>query len=157
MTRDIHSIISNLESFLQWAESNSHDMGVCRQYLLQLMMDIPVMVDALTDDFSDAEFECRSFEEWKSDFHRFRDLPVQYYWVVLDPLEIDSEDTGLGDLHDDMADIYGEIWHGWQAHLNGDDIYALDHWVSSYFDHWGNHAASALHIIDQYYRDASKP
>ena len=57
-----------------------------------------------------------------------------------------------GDIHDDFADIYGDLWHGLQAFDRGDGVYAVGHWRASYFQHWGHHASLAIYVIDEYYR-----
>ena len=86
------------------------------------------------------------------DIRMFSDLPFQFYRVVFDPHNLDATDEPvMGDLHDDLADIYGELWHGLQAYRGGDFDVALSLWVDSYFIHWGRHASSALAAIDTYY------
>ena len=98
------------------------------------------------------EYECRGYEQWTDDFKRFADVPVSYYRTLLDPLNIDSEESGIGDVHDDLADIYGDLWHGLQAYNSGDIGYAVAYWRSSYDTHWGPHAAGAFSAIDAYCR-----
>lgn len=80
-------------------------------------------------------------------------MPFQYYRVVFNPFDFDATDEPVtGDLHDDLADIYGDLWHGLQAHQSGEVGEALFLWADSYFFHWGHHATSALYAIDAYYR-----
>jgi hypothetical protein len=72
--------------------------------------------------------------------------------VVFSPCDIEDDDPVTGDVHDDLADIYADLWHGLQALDRGDGVYAVRHWRESYFQHWGHHASSAIYAIDEYYR-----
>ena len=65
---------------------------------------------------------------------------------------MDDEDPVTGDVHDDLSDIYAELWHGLQALDRGDGAYAVSYWRESYFQHWGHHASSAICAIDDHYR-----
>ena len=60
-------------------------------------------------------------------------------------------------VHDDLADIYGNIWHGLQALNAGDAAYAFEYWRDFYFYHWGAHASAAIYAIDEYYRKTQQP
>jgi len=82
---------------------------------------------------------------------RFADFPFQHT-ARFSPCDLDEEQPVIGDVHDDLADIYGELWHGLQALDRGDEIYAVRHWRESYFVHWGHHASAAIYAIDEYYR-----
>ena len=63
----------------------------------------------------------------------------------------------MGDLHDDFADIYGDLWHGLQAHRAGRTRDAIALWVDSYFYHWGYQRQLAFNAIDEFYRNAPNP
>ena len=65
---------------------------------------------------------------------------------------IESEKPVVGDLYDDLADIYGDLWEGIQALKAGEKTEALSLWVTSYFFHWGHHASAALKALDDFYR-----
>lgn len=43
---------------------------------------------------------------------RFKKLPFQYYGVVFDPLQVPPEAPVIGDLADDLADIYVDLKSG---------------------------------------------
>lgn len=72
--------------------------------------------------------------------------------MVFDPLVAASESTVVGDVGDDLADIYGELRHGLQAYDAGATIHAVNHWRESYCDHWGHHAVGVVTAIDAYTR-----
>jgi len=143
----------NVERFCEWVEADKHDLIESRQHLITLMTSIPWLGEFCDADDGDGDFPRRGYEGWKLDHKRFADLPFQYYRSVFDPHDFDSADEPVtGDLHDDLADIYGDLWNGLQAHRAGQTNAALSIWVSSYFYHWGHHASSALHAIDEFYR-----
>ena len=153
MTLAAESFTENVEWFCDWAEGDAHTLIEGRQHLITLMSSIPWIEDFRDAGSDDADFPRRGHDGWKEDHQRFADLPFQYYRSVFDPHDFDSTDEPVtGDLHDDFSDIFGDLWHGLQAHRAGQTQDALAHWVDSYFTHWGHHASSALNAIDEFYR-----
>ena len=135
------------------SEPESRDVLEARQLLLSLMVSIPHLSEYRTPDGGVADGERRGRDAWDRDHRRFANLPFQYYRSVFDPHDLDAADEPeVGDLHDDLADIYSDLWSGLQAHRAGDPEGALAIWVDYYFCHWGQHASSALHAIDTHYR-----
>jgi hypothetical protein len=120
--------------------------------LLALLQGIPYLITLGTDDSDEGDFPRREHDGWTKDVARLADLPLQYYRVAFDPLAIDDESTVVGDVCDDLADIYGDLWHGLQAHDAGATIYAINYWRNSYRDHWGRHATCAIAAIDAFIR-----
>ena len=152
MSLAAESFTENVERFCDWAEGDAHTLIEGRQHLITLMSSIPWIEDFRDAGSDDADVPTRGHDGWKEDHRRFADLPFQYYRSVFDPHDFDSTDVLVtGDLHDDFADIYGDLWHGLQAHRAGQTKDALAHWVNSYFHHWGHHASSVLKAIDEFY------
>lgn len=148
----IETFTENVRHFCLWVESRTHDVKTARELLLALMQGIPHLVvpKAQGEEF---EYGRRGYEEgWRVDQKRFYDFPFQYYQEMYSPCDLGDDLPVTGDVHDDFADIYGELWHGLQALDRGDVNYAVNHWRESYFQHWGHHAASAICAIDDYYR-----
>ena len=56
---------------------------------------------------------------------RFKDFPF-HYRETFKPLDLSEEPT-VCDIHDDFADIYGDLWHGLKALELGDGVYAIEH------------------------------
>lgn len=152
MSDAIEAFVDNVNRFCDWAESDCHGLDTARHVLLALMQGVSSLPTGGAFPSIATEYECRGYEQWKDDFKRFADVPVSYYRTLLDPLNIDSEESGIGDVHNDLADIYGDLWHGLQAYNSGDIGYAVEYWRSSYDTHWGAHAAGAFSAIDAYYR-----
>lgn len=125
---------ATVESFCQWAEGTRHGLTEARQFLISLMASIPDIAHLRYALSSEVEFPRRGHDSWQEDHRRFSDLPFQFYRVVFGAFDFEATDEPVtGDLHDDFADIYGDLWHGPQAHRLGDTTDALALWVDSYF------------------------
>jgi len=152
MSLAIEAFTDNARHFCEWVESDKHDVLSARQRLLALIQGIPYLISSSSSQNDGEGYPRRDFEGWKEDHKRLKDFPFQAYRESFNPLDL-NEDSIICDIHDDFADIYGDLWHGLKALELGDGIYAVEHWRESYFTHWGQHATSALHAIDQYFRD----
>jgi len=153
MSLAAESFIETVERFCEWAEGDKHDFIEARQFLLALMLSIPYLQDFRYKGDGDIDAPSRGHEQWQADHKNFSDLPFQYYQVVFDPHDLDlTDDPVMGDLHDDFADILGDLWSGLELHRSDHQTEALSHWVDSYFYHWGHHASSALRVLDEFYR-----
>ena len=152
MSLAIEAFIENVRTYCELIESEKHDVVAIRQTLLALMQGVPYLITNGADDSGDVEFPRRGYDGWTKDVARLADLPLQYYRMVCDPLDITDESTVVGDLCDDLADIYGELWYGFQTHDAGATIHAVNHWRDSYRDHWVHHTVGAVFAIDAYTR-----
>jgi hypothetical protein len=152
MSLAIEAFIENARVFCNWLESDRHDILAVRQTLLALLQGVPSLIVNGADDIDTDAVPRRDHDAWSADVARLSDLPLQYYRVAFDPLALETESTVVGDVCDDLADIYGELWHGLQALDSGATIYAVRHWHDSYRYHWGLHATGALFAIDAYLR-----
>src|SRR5436190_10805786 len=152
MSIAIETFADNVRHFCQWTEGGPHDVETARQLLLALMQGIPYLLVADDERDEEPEYPRREHEGWQADHKRFSDFPFQYYREIFSPCDLDDEPPVGGDVHDDLADIYGDLWHGLQALDRGDATYAVSYWRESYFQHWGHHASSAIYAIDEFYR-----
>jgi len=153
MSLAIEAFVENARHFCQWVESDKHDLEAGRQVLLALMQGVPYLM-APQSEVGHPEYPERSHQDWEKDHKRFSDFPLQYYRQMFSPCDLDDEVPVTGDVHDDFADIYGDLWHGLQALDRSDGVYAVNYWRDSYFQHWGHHASAAIYAIDEYYRKA---
>lgn len=75
------------------------------------------------------------------------------YWAYFDPSEPPNslEEPILGDLADDLADIYRDIKPGLRAWVDSDDLMLpkiIFDWKEPLFSsHWGVHAVSAIRAL----------
>ena len=152
MSFAIETFADNVRHFCRWSEGGSHDVETARQLLLALLQGIPYLATGSNESDEEAKYPRREHEGWLADHKRFSDFPFQYYREIFSPCDLDDEPPVGGDVHDDLADIYGDLWHGLQALDRGDAAYAVSYWRESYFQHWGHHASSAIYAIDEFYR-----
>jgi hypothetical protein len=82
-----------------------------------------------------------------------RALPFQYYSEIYNPLPVDGEGPVVGDLHDDLWDIYVDIVEGLAIHDEGDPVEAVWSWQFSFAHHWGMHAVSAIRSLHWWLED----
>jgi len=147
------SFIESVERFCEWSEADKHDCLEARQHLLTLMVSIPHLEEYRYAGDDEITAPRRGNEQWKRDHKHFSNLPFQYYQIIFDPHNLkQTDDSVTGDLCNDFADVFGDLWGGLELHRSGHTIEALSHWVDSYFYHWGHHASSALRALDEFYR-----
>jgi hypothetical protein len=68
-----------------------------------------------------------------------------FYWEVFNPLE--EDEAVVGDLRDDLRDIYRDIKEGFVAFERGHVNYAIWHWKFHFIVHWGDHLVDALRVL----------
>jgi len=95
----------------------------------------------------DIEEERISDSEWKTVYKRFGSLPFNYYSAFFNPANVGKEDAVVGDLADDLADIYRDIKAGLWLYDQGHVKEALWEWRQSFQTHWGRHATGALYAL----------
>lgn len=92
--------------------------------------------------------------EYNTVFRRVgRSLPISYYRDIVyrDTADLDSDEpTGLGDLGDDLADIWRDLKCGLRHWNGGDHGEAAWQWRFQYNSHWGTHAVDALRQLHGY-------
>ena len=71
--------------------------------------------------------------------------PVEYYYENFDPLE--PTEVGAGSLTDDFLDIHLDLKRGLSPFDAGHEAAAVWEWRTSFDEHWGRHAVSALRAL----------
>ncbi len=80
-------------------------------------------------------------------------LPFGHYWTCLDPIDLArGPDTGVGDLADDIADIYFDLREGLHLFEAGFPEGAFFTWRQSFWSHWGKHTADAVGALLEFER-----
>jgi hypothetical protein len=134
--------------YCRWAEAAPSaaetDMLIARRHLASLT--------ALALDLPDAACDANDpvpipTEAWRSVFKRFGELPVNYYNNCIDPLHAVGAEPSLGDLADDLADIWRDLKGGLLLFDAGQAGAAACAWREGFAIHWGRHAASALFVL----------
>lgn len=93
-----------------------------------------------------------SDDEWHQVFRRLGTrLDAGYYWTAgseLLPFEARAPEPGVGDLRDDLADIWRDLVTGLRGLKSGaaaEDV--LWQWQLDFESHWGEHAVDALRVL----------
>jgi hypothetical protein len=98
-------------------------------------------------EFAEASEAVRPSEEQrKAIWPKLGALPFQLYNMFYSPTELESEPV-MGDLTDDLQDIYCDLQEGLWLHNHGFHIAAAWQWQFSFDSHWGHHAANALYAL----------
>ena len=86
---------------------------------------------------------------WDGLYQRLGDAGIgTYYWQVNHFLDDQPAEAGVGDLGDDLADIYLDLRRGFAILDSGGSINdAVWEWRFSFEHHWGQHAVDGLRVI----------
>lgn len=143
MTSPLEVFADATERFCAWAEGaagdNATEATTARFHLAQLY----VAALGLRDPTPDWDVEGPTDSEWELMHKRFGALPFQYYSCV-DPHAVPGEEPVVGDLADDLADIWRDLKLGLTAYRAGDRTAAEGIWLFNFVIHWGRHATDAL-------------
>jgi hypothetical protein len=78
-------------------------------------------------------------------------LPLQYYSELFNPLPVPAkEEPTVGDLADDIADIFDDVLEGLRCFDHGRVPDAVWQWVFGFQRHWGRHASCAIRTLHAY-------
>lgn len=137
--------------FCNWAESDSVEPGSDMLTAAWLIARLYAAVMALPDSEPIVEFDDRFEEmmepEWKKAYQRFATLPVTSYREFRNPAAASEDESVVGDLAVDLADIFKDLKDGLFHFDSQRTREAAFHWRFSFGVHWGRHAVSALHAI----------
>lgn len=82
---------------------------------------------------------------------RFQNLPVDGYWDVFYPLELEKEEPIFNMLSDDLSDIYRDLKDGLVLYKKGKITEAVWEWKLHFDIHWGAHLTGAQRAIHNYF------
>jgi hypothetical protein len=74
-------------------------------------------------------------------------FPLQDYGEVFNPLPVPPDDPVVGNLADDITDIYLDVVTGLRAYQAGRRIRAIWEWGFGLQHHWGEHATGAIRAL----------
>lgn len=81
---------------------------------------------------------------------RLAEFPFQYYWNIRQVLSMDGAEPELGEIADDLGDIYKDVKEGLLAFQSDLKALAIWHWHQTWAMHWGAHAVSALRALHEH-------
>jgi hypothetical protein len=97
---------------------------------------------------SEVEAEARAPENNAPDTSQgeaaISNLRGYYYKEVFDPDPRLDEEACVGDIGDDLLDVYKDIRRGLELYRRGFPLAAEWEWAFNFRVHWGRHAAAAL-------------
>lgn len=104
---------------------------------------------------SDIDFDTAIPREQRQALTKFisERVPFSYYPTILDPLDIDTEEMGIGDLTDDLGDIYYDLKKSLILYENENMTVkgsAVWQFKFDFGHHWQEHCINALHVIFYY-------
>lgn len=142
----------SVKEFCSWAESEIDKPEVELIKALHLLSNLYSNALMLKIENFVAEYEKIriSNEQWNLIFKRFGSLPFNYYPEVDDITEIETPSTSLGDIANDLADIYRDLKAGLGLYEQGYESEAVYEWKSHFNFHWGIHAVNAMNALHSY-------
>ena len=138
--------------YCAWAESASADAHTEMQTAQKLLAELHFFVLALPDNEfgDDVELEDVTTEQWKAVRDKFANLPVDGYWTVFDPSQVEENETVFALLSDDLADIYRDIKYGLVLFDAGHISEASWECKFNFNTHWGRHLLNAQKVSYSY-------
>jgi hypothetical protein len=118
----------------------------CKTSLATLYLVVRRLPDVFEDSASEGGV---GHAEWREIYERLSEMFGQdrQYWTVFDPTA--DEDPILGDLADDLGDIYRDLETGLRALDAGISPQAVVFdWRYGFRDHWGRHLTEALRALE---------
>lgn len=146
----IRAFASDARDYCAWCEgARASDPG---QLLSEAVRHLARLYAAALDlpevEFSDhPDPPSMEHEAWSAMFKSFGVLPFSWYREVFDPSIDGAEEPVIGDLADDLADIYKDLVEGIWLLDRGHAKAATWSWKTSFGAHWGLHAVSALRAL----------
>lgn len=118
-------------------------------------LQIPKLVYDSLD--SDCDYAISKEAEAKITTSIYSRIPFQYYWITLEPFQTIGEiETGMGDVADDLLDIYKDLkasllaYNSAGKHTRERALWLLE---LGFTHHWGQHCIDALQAIHHYLHD----
>ncbi len=137
------------DAFCSWAEGGSggSDEGLylAMRHVADVYASLLSMPSADPDPAASEHFVDKN--DHHAVYDHFRLLPLQYYGEVFDTTVVPPGDPTVGDLADDLLDIYTDLKTGLLHYSDGNIPHAVWHWKWTWAVHWGRHATSALRAM----------
>lgn len=155
--KNIKDFVESAQRYCEWVEGAPEDelhevdnalRLIADLYGLALRLHLPNMDKVEVDE--PPEEEMISFSKQHDHiYERFQSMPVGYYREADYPLALkpEKDESTVGDLRDDLRDIYLDIKRGLDLFDRGYIEAAVFDWKFNFESHWGRHAVGALKIL----------
>ena len=134
-------------NFCEWATSSvvqgEHDVGLAARYLSALFAAGCALG---WEEGEPADFR-RPEQGTEAVRLKASALPFRYYSEVFNNLVVPPEEPVVGDIVDDLIDVYSDIAPGLELFDKGDLAAAETHWQFWLPHHWGDDTTSALRAL----------
>lgn len=136
--------------YCAWVDGRQmrEDVGV---WLARILAEMVHVIYSIEDD-GGADAGAREEDGFKRrDYFdartRLPALPFKSYREFFDSFDFEDSDVVVADLHDDLADIYGDLREGLFIYDHDSPTEAERYWMQSFRYHWGEHATGALRAL----------
>lgn len=135
------------EEYCAWVEKREvrEDVG---GWLAQILAEMICVVYSIPDDGGADAGAGEEDGYTERDYNEVRgslpELPFQWYRESFDCMDLENEESVLGVLWDDVADIYGDLRRGLFIYNHDSPGEAERYWRQSFRYQWGEHATGAL-------------
>ena len=139
-------------AFERWLLSGmDREADAARECLIRLL-ELYRAAIGLPPEWSDelearADVERVDDTEWRTAYEASRRLPLNHYVDVFDPTAVPPDAAVVGNISDDLADIYRDVVTGLRAYRRGDRAGAVWEWSFGLHSHWGAHATAAIRAL----------
>ena len=139
----------SVRAFAEWVVKSKESGAPAARQLLVMLLNLYSQCLALPSRNPTTSPEKR--QQIKGEFtliyRKGKRLPVGYYGEVFDPLPVPPQEPVVGDLSDDLADIYFELVSGLQLYDRNQIDDAVWTWKFGLESHWGEHATGAIRVL----------
>jgi hypothetical protein len=150
-TTQIEGFAVAARNFCTWATSavlqDEHQAGLAAQYLSALFAAGCAFG---WDEGEPGDFRRPATQGVEAVRAKASALQFRYYSEIFNNLVIPPEEPVVGDIVDDLVDIYSDVAPGLALFESGDQGGARNHWQFWFSRHWGEHATSALRALWSY-------
>jgi hypothetical protein len=133
--------------YCDWCEGEPGSAREEAETAFSLLVDLLAGVPRVQGGFAGGAGRRISDEVWKQMHSRFASLPFQYYVSWHNPLDLDDHEREMGDIADDLADVWRDLKPGLELYESNDLAAAAAEWQFGFEFHWGRHATAALYAL----------
>jgi len=145
--RQIEAFFDAATPFCKWAESAPATPAEEVDTAIKMLSKLLALVHELPQLFDDEDAPSATHDEWLAVYKRFGALPFNYYACYSEPHLAENPSPGVGDIADDLADIWRDLRGGLELYQKGNYAAAAWEWRESFNIHWGRHASRALYAF----------
>jgi hypothetical protein len=143
----LEAFFGTASEFCRWAEVRPATPDDEVATALSLLSRLYAQALELPPLFDEEDAPKVSHEEWLVIYKRFGSLPFNYYAEYSEPHCTEDPSPGMGDLADDLADIWRDLKGGLALYNKGNHAAAAWERRESFNIHWARHAAGALYAL----------